>query len=293
MVLQFEGIVSGLWPVGWVVVFHSPCHHGWTVDTVSYRQVCNRDRSILCSFPASWINRHLQPLESMFPKVDDAATVGLGLAEPASTSAEETNLLSLAPNAGAARSRALAVPASDLPESELVMVRLGRNFLSKMTLENRPETFDCLATKYTVGDLHNDKREIAPLRQICACTLKDVPAAELIKHASLWSLEAVKILDASTLPGDGEGLGPGLLLVQMADSNAWGPGVARTTADNCNPFYIPDPDNDRDCQELLQKKLIKPLRGSPDQFFITLKGSQALRIQMLAGRQRSLDEFQQ
>lgn len=268
------------------------------VDSVVCRQVCNRDRAILCSFPASWINSRLRPLESMFPKVDDAAAVGLGLAElaPASESANETNLLSLAPNAGSAgsaRPRALAVPASDLPESDLVMVRLGRNFMSKMILENRPQTFDCLATKYTVGDLHNDKREVAPLRQVCTCTLRDVPAAELIQHASLWSLEAVEILDACALPRGGEGLGPGLLLVQMADSNAWGPGVARTTADNCNPFYIPDPDHDRDCQELLQKKLIKPLRDNPDQFFITPKGSQALRIKMLVGRQRSLDDFQQ
>ena len=85
--------------------------------------------------------------------------------------------------AGAAQSTSsrevskLSVPSRDLPDlppsdSSLVMVRLARNFLSKLTLESRPKNFDCLATKYLVGGLDDNKREVVPLREICTCTLK-------------------------------------------------------------------------------------------------------------------------
>ena len=192
----------------------------------------------------------------------------------------------------------IPVPSRDLPDppsdSSLVMVRLARNFLSKLSLESRPKNFDCLATKYVVGGrLDDNKREAVPLREICTCTLKNAEASELVQYVSLWSLEGVEIVDATKDTGNvGIGSGPSLLLMQMADSNAWGPALARTDATNCRPFYIPDASADHDCQVLLQRKLIKPCPDSPDLFVITKRGTESLRLKLSAGNQRSLDDFQ-
>ena len=219
-------------------------------------------------------------------------------------SVDEVNLLSTpqtCPDAGAgavpSTSGMEAVPSRDLPpsdsDSSLVMVRLARNFLPKLTLESRPtKNFDCLATKYVVRGLVGNKREIVPLRDIFTCTLKNAEAAELVEAVSLWSLEGIDILDATKEGGLGIGSGPSLLLMQMADSNAWGPAVARTNAANCQPFYIPDPSTDDDCQALLQRRLIKQCPDSPHFFVITTAGRESLRMKLSAGNQRSLDEFQ-
>ena len=269
--------------------------------------MCNRDRAILCGFPASWINNRLEPLESMFDAEAASVSVRVEVGDSfESETVDEVNLLSTprtrtCPDAGAGAAPSTsgmeAVPSRDLSpsdsDSSLVMVRLARNFLPKLTLESRPtKNFDCLATKYVVRGLVGNKREIVPLREIFTCTLKNAEAAELVEAVSLWSLEGIDILDATKEGGLGIGSGPSLLLMQMADSNAWGPAVARTNAANCQPFYIPDPSTDDDCQALLQRRLIKQCPDSPHFFVITTAGRESLRMKLSAGNQRSLDEFQ-
>ena len=193
--------------------------------------------------------------------------------------------------AGMGKKNPLGLPGEDkldLQESPDLLVRVGRNIFSHMTLQQKPVDFDVLVQPYRPHGVADEdgKQEVLAAGEACACNLKDASPAELVANTSVWTLEAIEINANNSSDA-------GILLRHMADCKAWGSRVPRVGVTNEKSFYIPDSDNDSACQRLLDDGLIVRSKAEPcsNQFYITSKGATALQMRLKVGSKRSLEDF--
>ena len=173
-----------------------------------------------------------------------------------------------------------------------VFLRIQRNIFQHMTLQQNPQDFDVLVQQYELCRLEEvtndaDHEEVVPWGDYQICNLKDAQFLDLMKLTSLWTMEDIKITPIDNSDA-------GLLLLQMAESRAWGSNVSRVSSSNCTAFYIPDSitDNDPAFAQLKEDGLITESKSNPEHYYITVKGSRKLNMKIAIGNRQSLDEYQ-
>ena len=173
-----------------------------------------------------------------------------------------------------------------------VFLRIQRNIFQHMTLQQNPQDFDVLVQQYQLCGLDEganfaDHEEVVPWGDYQICNLKDAQFLDLMQLTSLCTMEDINITPIDNSDA-------GLLLLQMAESRAWGSNVSRVSSSNCTAFYIPDniSENDPAFAQLKGGGLITESKSNPEHYFITIKGSQKLNMKIAIGNKQSLEEYQ-
>lgn len=175
-----------------------------------------------------------------------------------------------------------------------VFLRIQRNIFQHMTLQQNPKDFDVLVQQYELcgldqgaKDADADHEEVVPWGDYQICNLKDAQFLELMQFTSLCTMEDINITPIDNSDA-------GLLLLQMAESRAWGSNVSRVSSSNCTAFYIPHniSDNDSAFAKLKEDGLITESKSKPEHYYITMKGSRKLNMKIAIGNKQSLEEYQ-
>lgn len=254
----------------------------------AHLQVCNRDSGILIAFTGGFIQERISSLQSVLPGqrqpsiliTDDAGaqmeSMGLDL------DLEEEEPLTL----NETRQRAAEVKTSRSDSEALRFFRCSTNMYKRLTLQGeKPAEFDAMMLEFEVCGKDDSAVHLHAKEEPLPCILLDAAAEGLIKHTSLWKVDAVDVQmksASSSIPPSTQGL-----LLQMADAGAFAPSdwYAKDTAD---PFYLPEDDTDKAI--LLSTGLIVS-SNDPNLFWISEKGLRSLSVVQTVKSQQSLAEY--